>query len=110
MQEAAQDYFIVTRDAYQWSTHVPPFVVGRVAYDNWLLDYAIHHFDSIDVTATVTAIHQVRGSLCAPLSRSAVQCKHATPQAVSPLYALVGSVFLSDVSVGSVCGPLTRGA
>ncbi len=57
-QDDAQDYFIVRRGTFPWST-IPAFVVGRPAYDNWLLDYAEHHdFDTVDVSKTVHAIHQ----------------------------------------------------
>ena len=53
-----QDFFIVTRGTFKWS-EIPDFVIGRPAYDNWLVDYAFHHLvDSIDVSATVHAIHQ----------------------------------------------------
>jgi hypothetical protein len=62
-QEVALDYFLVTRHSFQWSTHVPPFVIGRVLYDNWLVDYAVHHMDTIDATRTIRALHQVRPSM-----------------------------------------------
>ena len=32
----AQDYFITTKDGFPWE-RVPDLVVGRPAYDNWLL-------------------------------------------------------------------------
>ncbi len=57
-QDDAQDFFIVRRGTFPWST-IPEFVVGRPAYDNWLLDYAEHHdFDTVDLSKTVHAIHQ----------------------------------------------------
>lgn len=57
-QDDAQDFFIVRRGTFPWPT-IPEFVVGRPAYDNWLLDYAEHHdFDTVDLSKTVHAIHQ----------------------------------------------------
>ncbi len=57
-QDDAQDFFIVRRGTFPWET-IPEFVVGRPAYDNWLLDYAEHHdFDTVDLSRTVHAIHQ----------------------------------------------------
>ena len=54
----AQDYFITTHSGFPWES-IPDFVVGRVGYDNWLVATAINrNFSVIDVTATVTALHQ----------------------------------------------------
>ena len=54
----AQDYFISTHSGFPWES-IPDFVVGRVGYDNWLVATAINrNFSVIDVTATVTALHQ----------------------------------------------------
>ena len=54
----AQDYFITTRSAFDWDS-IPDFVVGRVGYDNWLVATAFkRNMSVIDVTATVTALHQ----------------------------------------------------
>jgi len=56
----AQDFFIVTRGAFNWSD-IPDFVVGRPGYDNWLVDYIYHKHEThslIDITNTTSAIHQ----------------------------------------------------
>ena len=54
----AQDYFLTTRDGYPWRS-IPDFVVGRAGYDNWILATAlVKHILVLDVTATVTALHQ----------------------------------------------------
>jgi hypothetical protein len=59
VQSDAEDYFIVRGAGFDWAGGVPPFVIGRVAYDNWLVDYAVHHFETVDATVTVKAVHQV---------------------------------------------------
>ena len=57
-QADAQDYFLTTRDGYPWAT-IPNFVVGRVAYDNWLVVTALtKKIPVVDATETVTALHQ----------------------------------------------------
>ena len=57
-QSDAQDYLFVTRNSFDWHL-VPDFVVGRPAYDNWLVDFAYHrNFSIIDLTQTLIAIHQ----------------------------------------------------
>ena len=54
----AQDYFISTRDGYDWRT-IPDFVVGRLGYDNWLVAHAIRaKMAVIDATDTLGALHQ----------------------------------------------------
>ena len=59
-QSDAEDYFTVSRDTFHWETEVPSFMVGRPAYDNWLVDEAFHNkgVDLIDASATVKCIHQ----------------------------------------------------
>ena len=54
----AEDYFIVSR-SFPWNS-TPPVVVGRPAYDNWLVGHARCHLKStvIDATETVMAVHQ----------------------------------------------------
>ena len=58
----AEDYFIYSRSAAgsaaDWG-EVPDFVVGRLAYDNWLVDHAYHDVrtDLVDGTETVLAVH-----------------------------------------------------
>lgn len=53
----SEDYFITLANGFPWSS-IPPFVVGRVGYDNWLVAHAIMlRLPAIDVTETVTAVH-----------------------------------------------------
>ena len=54
----AEDYFIVSQ-SFPWN-NTPPVVVGRPAYDNWLVGHARCHLKSIvvDATETVMAVHQ----------------------------------------------------
>lgn len=56
----AQDYFTLSRNTFNWKSEVPPFVIGRPAYDNWLVSHAYKawYIDLIDVTYTVAAMHQ----------------------------------------------------
>jgi len=52
----AIDYFIFTPGIWP---NVPPFVVGRYGYDNWLVWDAIRRgIPTIDATATIYAYHQ----------------------------------------------------
>ena len=54
----AQDFFISTHSGFPWDS-IPDFVVGRVGYDNWLVATAVNrNYSVVDVTATVTALHQ----------------------------------------------------
>lgn len=54
----AEDFFFITKGTFDWAK-MPDFVIGRVAYDNWLVDHAFHDgIDRVDVTATVHAVHQ----------------------------------------------------
>ena len=55
----AQDFFITSENIWDWN-HIPPFVIDRPGYDNWLVDYVYHHKDIllIDVTSTTPVIHQ----------------------------------------------------
>jgi len=61
-QSNAQDYFTVTKRAFDWDA-IPPFVVGRPAYDNWLVDHVYHkpNVSLVDATKTVSIIHQTDG-------------------------------------------------
>ena len=53
----AEDYFITTR-VYPWEV-IPDLVVGRRAYDNWLVFQARKKKHTVvDVTKTVLAVHQ----------------------------------------------------
>ena len=40
-----------------WST-LPPYVIGRRAYDNALVDWAFHNAVLVDATDTIKAVHQ----------------------------------------------------
>ena len=55
----AQDYFIVTKNAIDWK-NIPPFVIGRPGFDNWLVDHVYHSSKValVDATKTILAIHQ----------------------------------------------------
>lgn len=53
------DYFTFSRGQYR---NIPPFAVGRPAWDNWLIYRArFLHIPVIDATEVVTAIHQNHG-------------------------------------------------
>ena len=57
-QYNAQDYFITTRNSFRWNA-LPDFVVGRVAYDNWIVTKAIlDRILVVDATSTILALHQ----------------------------------------------------
>lgn len=52
----AMDYFVFTRDTY---TDIPPFAIGRLCWDNWMLYQAMHlNIPLIDASQAITAIHQ----------------------------------------------------
>lgn len=52
----AIDYFVFRKGLF---ASIPPFAVGRIGYDNWLLWYAgTRRAALIDATQVVTAIHQ----------------------------------------------------
>lgn len=54
----AEDYFI-TNKAFPWKDIID-VVVGRIAYDNWIVGHVICklHIDVIDLSETVIAVHQ----------------------------------------------------
>jgi Glycosyltransferase 61/Nucleotide-diphospho-sugar transferase/Galactosyltransferase len=54
----AQDYFIMTRDLVQELRTLPTYVIGRRAYDNALVDWAFHNHNLVDLSQTLTALHQ----------------------------------------------------
>jgi hypothetical protein len=59
-QDSAQDYFACSPKLWNWKKF-PPFVVGRPAYDNWLVNKAVVQYSAvspIDATETVGVIHQ----------------------------------------------------
>ncbi len=39
---AAEDYFISSRDGFPWHK-IPNVVIGRVAYDNWMVGFLNTH-------------------------------------------------------------------
>ncbi|MDD5491141.1 MAG: hypothetical protein PHV60_00470 [bacterium] len=50
------DYFVFPKNML---LPVPPFIVGRQGWDNWMLWYAKnHHIPIIDATGSITAVHQ----------------------------------------------------
>jgi hypothetical protein len=56
--DVAQDFFIVHNNSFPWQL-IPDVVVGRVAYDNFVVARAIAtNVSVIDVTKTVVAVHQ----------------------------------------------------
>jgi len=51
------DYFIFTRGLYE--ANLPPFVIGRVFWDNWLVWKALDSkYPVVDASAMVMAVHQ----------------------------------------------------
>ena len=57
-QSDAQDYFIFSRISRALDT-MPPYVMGRRAYDNGIVDWAYHNTDTlVDATRTIWAVHQ----------------------------------------------------
>lgn len=57
--EFVEDFFCVSRNAIAWQ-NIPPFVIGRVGYDNWLVNYVYHKPDVhlVDATLSIKVIHQ----------------------------------------------------
>jgi len=54
----ANDFFIVYRNLFPWHA-IPDVVIGRVLYDNFIVWTAMKkRMSVIDVTKTVTALHQ----------------------------------------------------
>lgn len=61
-QGNAEDYFIVSRDLFDWDK-VPAFIVGGVAFDNWITSRGVRMALSgeaimVDAVKTITALHQ----------------------------------------------------
>jgi len=53
-----EDYFIFGKGIYGHRGHIPPFAVGRSAWDNWLLmDAQDRGMKAIDATGTIDAFH-----------------------------------------------------
>ena len=62
-QADAEDYFAISRALWE-EIHVPPFVVGGSAFDNWLVSRAIRTGHLIvDGSLTAVAVHINHGSL-----------------------------------------------
>jgi len=55
-QTDALDYFVYARGTRNW-TNMPAFVVGRVAYDNWLVDNSFHDKHIGACCARVRPVH-----------------------------------------------------
>lgn len=55
----SSDYFMVTRQTFDWARDIPPFVIGRPGYDNWLMHFAqtSPDIELVDLTRAVPAIH-----------------------------------------------------
>ncbi|MGI0489602.1 hypothetical protein ACN4EK_29650 [Pantanalinema rosaneae CENA516] len=52
----AMDYFVFSRDTY---TDIPPFAIGRLCWDNWMLYKALNlQIPLVDASQAVTAVHQ----------------------------------------------------
>jgi hypothetical protein len=61
-QSDAEDFFVVSRGLFDWAT-MPDFVVGGVAFDNWITGKVVHMaLDGeaiiVDAVKTITALHQ----------------------------------------------------
>lgn len=61
-QQDAQDYFLFKPGTLDYNI-VPDFLIGRVAYDNWLVNYANSQpgIMAIDTSKTVSAVHLNHG-------------------------------------------------
>jgi len=55
----SSDFFMVTRETFDWEKEIPPFVIGRPSYDNWLMHYAqtLSEVELVDVTRAVPSLH-----------------------------------------------------
>ena len=75
----AEDYFVVSRGLFEWMKDIPDFVVGGVAFDNWIVNKVnvlANQGEAIvvDGTKTVTALHQNHGHN--------VKASHTEPKSV----------------------------
>jgi len=67
------DYFVFSRGLY--GEDMPPFVVGRVFWDNWLVWKALaSNFPIVDASNAVLAVHQNHDYGYHPLGRQGVFC------------------------------------
>ena len=54
----AIDLFVVSANSYPWHK-VPPFVIGRIVFDNWLIaNGLLNNISIVDITRTVPLLHQ----------------------------------------------------
>ena len=54
----AEDYFFIAHNSFPWEK-VPEIVIGRPAYDNFMVGMAIkNEVSAVDVTKTMVALHQ----------------------------------------------------
>ena len=54
----AEDFFIVSHDGFPWDK-TPDLVIGRLAYDNYLVAFAgMEDISVVDISMTVVALHQ----------------------------------------------------
>ena len=55
----SSDFFMVTRETFDWEKEIPPFVIGCPYYDNWLMHYAqtLSEVELVDVTRAVPSLH-----------------------------------------------------
>jgi len=56
--DTAEDYFMVSASSFKWDS-IPPFIVGKIGYDNWLVGAAglDAETDVVDATETLRAMH-----------------------------------------------------
>eukprot|EP01062_Namystynia_karyoxenos_P048101 TRINITY_DN36535_c0_g1_i1.p1 TRINITY_DN36535_c0_g1~~TRINITY_DN36535_c0_g1_i1.p1 ORF type:complete len:626 (+),score=109.25 TRINITY_DN36535_c0_g1_i1:73-1878(+) len=59
-QTDAEDYFLVSRGAWDFSHDIPDFVVGGRAFDNWFVTHAVNDpgLITVDASRTLVVIHQ----------------------------------------------------
>lgn len=82
---AGSDYFAYPADV-EWE--MPPFAIGRVAWDNWALHRARRlSLDVIDATKVVVAVHQDHAYTQAQRPLGAI---HESPEAIENLRLLDG--------------------
>ena len=50
------DYFFTMRDGFKWN-NIPPFVIGRPVFDNWLVCFLLHIFAFMSVHFNMGRVH-----------------------------------------------------
>ena len=53
-QTDAEDYFFFTKNTIPWNS-IPDIVIGRPGYDNYLVDFAYHRQQEMDLIDTTNA-------------------------------------------------------